>query len=100
MTHDSKVTQTSGRVNHVLGTLAHFSRDKLWIVARWGALGSATSIVTKRFTLMCRDHEALVFVRNVPERSVVGRVRVLGAANIPWGALRASGGTDRSALAT
>lgn len=47
---------------------------------------------------MCRDHEAVDFVWNVPERRVVGRMRVIDEAFVPWGALDVGGRTNRCAL--
>lgn len=56
------------------------------------------SIVTKRFTLMCRDHEALAFTWNVPERRVVGHVRLIDITYVPWGALDLNGRPNRSTI--
>ena len=58
------------------------------------------SIVVKKFTLMCLNHEALDFVWNVPERRVVGKVRLIDATYVPWGALGLQGRVTRTSLAT
>jgi len=49
---------------------------------------------------MCRDHEALAFTWNVPERRVAGRINVIDGRYVPWGALDNDGRTNRRMLAT
>lgn len=61
---------------------------------------SGATIVAKKFTLMCRNHEVLEFMWNVPERRVVGRLRVIDATYIPWGALGLNGRANRASVAT
>ena len=57
-------------------------------------------VSSKRFTLMCRDHEALEFCWNVPERRVVGRMRTIDARYVPWGAIDVDGRANRRSLAS
>jgi hypothetical protein len=61
--------------------------------------GEKPILTTARFTLMCRDHEAATFVWNVPERRVMGRIKTIEAAYLPWGAIDHKGNTNRKLMA-